>query len=40
MKMYKFFIFTFAFEFEAKTKAKLTALELMDEILEELATIQ
>ena len=40
MKMYKFFMFNFAFEFEAKTKAKLTALELMDEILEELATIQ
>jgi len=38
--MYKFFMFNFAFEFEAKTKAKLTALELMDEILEELATIQ
>ena len=37
--MYKFFMFNFAFEFEAKTKAKLTALELMDEILEELATI-
>lgn len=38
--MYKFLLFNFAFEFVAKTKAKLTALELMDEILEELATIQ